>query len=181
MLYVAISVCHTALTVFVRLLVVRVQFAQAVDSSFHHMLLGIGISVAATANLVSSSVKRWAPMSQVFCLRMTVRPGILDVTLVKNGAGFKLRLSMITQGLLDDGSQTARTRMRVRVRPKLASSDGDRSLPLGAVIVSNVNGDWNWPLEGSNLRPLVDETVSSYWCQRFSTHYSSQTRIAQSD
>ena len=69
--------------------------------------------------------------------------------------------------------------MRVGVRPKLASSDSDRSLSLGAVLVSNANR--NWPLEGSNLRPLVDESVTSYWCYRFSAHHSSQTRIARSD
>ena len=55
-LYRTISVCYTALNIFVRLLLVRVQLFRAVDSSIR-MLLGIGISVAAPTKLSSSSIK----------------------------------------------------------------------------------------------------------------------------
>ena len=105
-LYRTIAVCYTVLNIFVRLLLVPVQLFRAVDSSIR-MLLGVGISVADTTKLSSSSVKRWAPMSHF--QRYWRYPLV-------NGTGFKFRLPMITQDFVDDGSQTVGTSCKERIK-----------------------------------------------------------------
>ena len=113
-LYRTIAVCYTVLNIFVRLLLVRVQLFRAVDSSIR-MLLGVGISVADTTKLSSSSVKRWAPMSHF--QRYWRYPLV-------NGTGFKLRLTMITQDFVDGGSQTVGTSCKERIKACSTGNSG---------------------------------------------------------